>query len=120
MLKFDDVLMALDVLRKENSRSVAYTESYKVALDHVADAVRSLPQFKVDESVWKDAKLLAPKKSGEYLVKWHAAIPIDYYWHYAKLSYSKRYGKWNCCDHFTEEEVKKLSIEIDYWTEEDI
>ena len=119
MLKLDDVLMALNVLRNENNRSVAYTKSYEVALDHVADAVRSLPQFKVDESVWKDAKLVAPKKSGEYLAKWHADLPIEY-WHYTKLSYSKRYGKWNCADTFSEEEVKKLSIEIEYWTEEDI
>ena len=119
MLRTSDVLMALEILKKENEKSSAYDKMYELALKQAADVIQLLPQYKIDESVWIDAKLKSPKKSGEYLVKWHASLPLDY-WHYTKLSYSKRYGKWNCADTFSEEEVKKLSIEVEYWTEEDI
>lgn len=117
MLRTSDVLMTLEILKKENEKSPAYDRMYELALKQVADVIQTLPQYKVDENVWIDAKLKAPKKSGVYLAKWHHTDPKRDYWHYSKVMYSKKYKLWNSFDEAEPEESKKYAIEIDYWTE---
>ena len=120
MLRTSDVLMALEILKKENEKSSAYDKMYELALKQAADVIQLLPEYKIDESVWIDAKLKSPKKSGIYLAKWHCSdLKVDY-WHYSKVLYSKKYNLWNSYDEAEPEEAAKYEIKIDYWTEVEI